>query len=277
MQFKEYFYTLFKSLNPESYSELSERKLSEAFKYFLFIFIASFIVMLLLFIPSLLAFNSFWEQKSVNLNQFELDASINVNNGFYLLKDPSIKIDKSDANFTDARVMITEDSIHYRSLFFFGKTKVLPLPSYDLKDTDTARSLLYLLLPSLIIWGFILFFAYFVFLILFTWVIGFVIVYFLNNKITAKRLLKIVFFASTILVSIQLVLLPFFRLLLLPVIAYWILILIIIFTLKDHVQESRNVFRNKDEKIEVDDSGNIKSKKRKKSYDEENDGYVEWK
>ena len=298
MGLKQLFYTIFKSVNPDSYDELNEQSIPYALKYFFFITFISILVMFILFIPIFFSFPAFFDQKTANFEKLDLNLSFALKEPINLLSDPLIRVGNPDDNITDARLLITEDSIYYKSFFLFGKTKSIPLETnINIKSSETIKSglmnLLLFLLPSFIFWSIIFFCIYFFVVILFTFLLALLIVWAFRMSISALSLFKTSIYASTIMIALQLIIMPFYRIIFIPVFAYWILMLIIILLLKDEKRSSgkSNVFaeesygskhkdvfskHSKEDSVNSDEHGNMQSsvKKHKKSFEEENDGYV---
>jgi hypothetical protein len=292
MELKHLFYTLFKSLNPESHRELHERTFGYAFKYFFFILVVSMILMMLLFIPKFLSWPSDIAQESRNFEKMDVNFTFSLLKSFNIMEDPLVKVEKKGVNFTNEKILMTEEGIYYRQYFFFGASRFLPLnEGFDFKSgiaESSVSTLIWLLLPSIIFWSLIFFAIYFIVIVMITFFVFMIFSWAFRITLGWTRVLKSAIYASTVLILLQLILMPFFRTVLIPIVAYWILLLIVILILKDEMHphgksdffvessHHKDVFK-KHESFDVDESGNLKSGKRKKSFDEENDGYVELK
>lgn len=288
MALKDIFYTMFKSLNPESYDELTSRPISDSIKYFFFITFVSLLIMFVLLIPALYSLPGYWNDKINNFETLDVNFSFQLKQPFYLLEDPAVKVEQSGSNLTDARILLTEDGIFYKSMIFFGNKKVIPLnEAYDLaeKRPDMSRLMLFLL-PSLVFWSMVFFAIYFVIIIMVSILLSGLIAWSLGSRVHPSKIVKIGIYASTILVLVQLLLMPFFRTLFIPIIAYWILLLIILFLFKDgsHNQGSYGVSRGSSKKdifskreSHDDDDSPVVRKKKKVDFEKENEGYEEWK
>ncbi|MGV8151156.1 MAG: hypothetical protein ACP5NV_05500 [Candidatus Woesearchaeota archaeon] len=287
MALKDLFYTIFKSLNPESYDELTSRRSINAVGYFFFIFFLATVLMLVLLIPTFFSVPEYLNSQALNFERVDVDFNFVLKEPFYLLEDPAIRVEQSGGELNDSRVLITEDGIFYKSFILFGAKKSIPLTkSYDLSTQNPELANLFLfLLPSVIFWSAIFFLVYFILIILFTFVVALGFSWIFGSRIKPSRVIKIVFFSSTILILVQLLLIPFFRTIFIPVIVYWLLVIIILFMSKDHVDGGREkgVYGQKsssNKKSVFSDSDEDEVpvvKKRKKSFEKENEGYVEWK
>lgn len=287
MALKELFYTIFKSLNPESYDELTHRPLSDSIKYFFFITFVSLLIMFVLLIPAFYSFPGYWNDKVANFEELDINFSFQLKQPFYLLDDPTIRVEQSGSNLTDARVLLTEDGIFYKSMIFFGNKKVIPLhETYSLADEQPNVSrLTFFILPSLVFWSMVFFTIYFIVIIIISILLSGVIAWLLGSRIHPSKVVRIGLYASTILVLLQLLLIPFLRTMFIPIIVYWLLLLIILFLFKDEHQShgsyvtsgnsKKDIFSKK--KIYEDDDSSPAIKKKKVDFEKENEGFVEWK
>ena len=281
---KEYFYTIFKSLNPESYSELVGKSMGDAIKYFFFITTFSILMMFILFIPGIINFQSSMESKFSNFDSMTVNYSFQLKQPFNLLDDPLIKVADDNYSMSNERVLITDEAIFYKQFLFFGKPVEFPVE----KDFDIAKSViaksnlnkfLVFLLPSLFFWTFIFSFTYFFCVIIFTYMIALVASYALRLEINWASLMKCTIYAATVMISVQLMLMPFVRIFFIPLAAYWILLVLILLLFRNAPKAASSKIASKHSKAEhfdVDENGNVKGKHRK-SYEEENDGFVELK
>jgi hypothetical protein len=290
MALKELFYTIFKSLNPESYDELTSRPLSDSIKYFFFITFVSLLIMFFLLIPAFYSFPGYWNDKISNFDELNVNFSFQLKQPFYLLDDPAIKVEQSGSNLTDARMLITEDGIFYKSLIFFGNKKVIPLSdTYNLAgERPNVSRLIFFMLPSLLFWSMVFFTIYFIAIIIISILLSGIISRALGSRVHPSKVVKIGLYASTILVLLQLLLIPFLRTLFIPIIAYWILLLIIMFLFKDEHQprgpyapskgnSKKDIFSKKEVYSGEDSQDSLPRKKKKVDFEKENEGYVEWK
>jgi hypothetical protein len=213
---------------------------------------------------------------------------------------------------TNELVLITPDSISYKRYFIFGSQREIPLgKGVNVAGSSKAKMLIslgiFFILPSLFFWSIIFSIFYFSTIILITYILVLLITGLFRFSCGRFKLFKSCIFASTIFILLQLVLMPFFRLFLIPLVAYWLLVIIVLFVWRDqHVEhgheysevvsgsKSKDIFGSKggdkssfgksSSKIEardeydVDERGNLKgSSGSKKHHSDDNDGYVELK
>jgi hypothetical protein len=294
MDLKNYFYTIFRSLNPESYVELTDHDVGRAIKYFFFVILISSVIMFLLFIPAMWDTSSLLNEKVKNFDNLDINFSIKLGESFILLDDPLIRVSDSanSINITNEKLLVTEEGVAYRQFFFFGKETLFEWDKdVDLKETlfdSSLNRILLFLAPSLFIWGTLSAMLYYIVIILFTYILSMVIIWILGMRMSWDKTLKAAIYSSTIMIIVQMLVFPFYRLFIIPLILYWLLYVIVIILIKDETKghgpsqvlfdrksnKKNNVF---DDDVDVDNRSNVKKSKSKRSYDEENDGYVELK
>jgi len=252
--------------------------------------------MYLLFIPGIIKFPAFIADKTSNFQRLDFNFSFSLKDSFNLLDDPLIKVEQNFSNMTDARVVIAEDGVYYKQFYFLGRQNTIPLEqSMNAKNSAVLKSnlssLLLFMFPSIIFWSLIIFIIYFLVAILVTYLLASIFSWAFRINIGWLNMLKTSIFSATVLIALQLILMPFYRIIWIPLIAYWLLLLIIILLLKDETRAhgkssvlidgggSKDIFRKgpKQDSYDVDERGNFKGSKKKRSVDEENEGYVELK
>jgi len=278
--------------------------------------------MSILFIPQIYSARTYIDKGVEHFDNLTISSEFTFRDSFNVLSDPVIKFDASKSNNTKEMIVITPDMVYYKKYFVFGQYKAIPISKdVDVVNSDRAQNLIslgfFFILPSLFFWALVFSMVYFTIIILVTYLLVITISNMLRINVSLLRLLKMCIYASTIFIALQLLLMPFFRMLLLPLIAYWILIIIILFLWQDSMFKTRKVYgeerdafgghqsrskgifddhENHDEasskhgsrgfasskdlkdSYDVDEHGNIKgSSKKHKSFDSENDGYVELK
>jgi len=313
MDLKSKFYTIFKTLNPSNYSELSEQPFSVVLKYYFFIVIFGVLVMSLLFIPTLYSMNRYFSEDLAHFQTLNVTTSFDVKESFNLLSDPVIRFEQVPRNLTNELFLITSQDVSYKKYLFFGTVISHPLSSgVDVAGSSAAKNLIVLgiffMIPSLIFWCAVLFLVYFAIIILLMYIVSLVIVALARVNINLFTLLKLCIFASTIMIFVQLFSMPFVRVFWFAILLYFALVLFVLLLFNADAKhnrgnissmdsssrgsKSKNIF-SKDsssdngfsskskvevkESYDVDEHGNMKGQKRKRSFDEENDGYVELK
>jgi len=312
MDLKSKFYTIFRTLNPYNHQELSENKLATVLKYYFFIIIFSVLLMFVLFIPNIYSARSNVASGLEHFDNLTVNSQFNVKESFNILSDPVIRFEQSDDNVSNNLVVITPDSLFYKRYIFFGEQRGVSLnKNVDVANSDRAQKIIsigfFFLLPALLFWAVVFSIVYFAVIIFVTYLLVMTISGVMRIDVSMLRLLKMCIYASTIFILLQLVLMPFIRVFILPLIVYWLLVIIILFLWQDSMFKSRktssddreifssheghkNIFGGsgisrhdgveKRDSYDVDEHGNMKASataKRHRSFDEENDGYVELK
>jgi len=314
MDLKTNFYKVFRALNPYNYQELSQGKLSSAFSYFIFIIVFCVMVMFILLTPVWYNAGTYIDSGIGHFNTLNASLQFEVKEPFNLLSSPLIRLDRPEANMTKESILITPEKISYKHYILAGSEQSIPMVrSVDVTTSERTRGLIGLglmfMLPALFFWAVILSIVYFGLLILLTYIIVMIFTSSLKIAASSLQLLNLCIYGTTISIMLQLFLMPFIKVFWIPLIIYWILVAVILMLWRDvpsnngpkyaHEEEyedsspkSKNIFGRKDESdqyrpkhksekqdsYDVDARGNTKSgPKRKKSFDEENDGYVELK
>ncbi len=240
MDLKSKFYTVFKSLNPYNYQELSEHKFSSVLTYFFFIIFFGVLITSLMFIPFLYSTGSFVSESVSHFENFTVSSNFKLRESFNLMSDPVIRFEAEKKNMTNELVLISPDFVSYKRYLVFGAQKDVPLAhGVDVAGSARAKALItlgvFFLLPSLFFWGTIFSIVYFSIIILLSLLFVLLICGLLRISIDFMRLLKLCMYASTIFILLQLFLLPFFRIFWLPLLAYWLLVLIVLFLWRDDI------------------------------------------
>lgn len=308
MDLKSKFYTIFKALNPYNYQELTEHKFSQVLKYYLFIIIFSLCIMFLLFIPFLFYASTYISSSISHFDTLNVSSKFQLKDSFNILSDPVIRFEADNKNVTNELVLITPESISYKRYFVFGSQREIPLThGVDVADSSRAKMLIslgiFFIFPSLFFWSIVFSIFYFSIIVLITYIFVLLIVGLFRLNVGLFKLLKSCIYASTIFIMLQLILMPFFRLFLIPLVAYWILIVIILFLWRDqHMSErgsehslgansskSKNIFGERSgnnfdqssskvnirDEYDVDENGNLKGSSKKHRRVDDDDSYVE--
>jgi hypothetical protein len=273
--------------------------------------------MFILFIPAIYSTTDYVSRGIGHFDTFTLSSNLILRDSFNLLDSPLIRFENKDANVTNEFMLITPDKVSYKSYLLFGSERNLVLDhTTDLTSDAKAKSWLVLLfffiLPSLLFWSIILSVVYFTIMILITLIVMLMISSVFRINIRIVNLLKLCIYSSTIFILLQLLLMPFYRVLALPLAIYWLLILVTLFVLRDidtlrTSNERRNnnsknyssessktesifgsshkfsnaVSKNsvsKQDSYDIDENGNLKGSSKKSKYrGDEDDGYVELK
>src|SRR4030042_6540317 len=129
----EFFFTIAKVFNPNSYEELSHRTMKDVISYFISILFVSYVAMVLISLPVLMSLES---QLSTDLSKFDelvVDLKISMNQPIYI-KQLKLGIDATgDKELTDENILITKNYIQTKPLMCFFK------PFCWLKNGDVSK------------------------------------------------------------------------------------------------------------------------------------------
>jgi hypothetical protein len=321
MNFKQNFFNIFKSLNPYNYIELSNNRITLVLRYFFFLVMLLVTTLFLISVPYLYNADKYVSGGSSHFDVLTFQANLQVKEPFNIMAEPLMRVDKTGTNSSDAAVLITPEKISYKKFFLFGAERSVPLNNtIDVVNSQDARNLvvkgMYFILPSVFFWSVVFWMIYFLAIIIFTYILVMMASGSLRIDASAVHLFKLTIYTSTILIITQLALLIFYKNMVIPIAAYWIFIMFVIFLWYDNPPGRGGAVRSrstnggeddsdssssktdsifgskkkvsgfsygtsssgkssKPDSFDVDERGNLKSSKKKRSFDEENDGYVE--
>jgi hypothetical protein len=203
------------SLHPKSYAELSSRKIRDGPKYLLSILFAAFIIMSIIFIPKVLSMDDYI---SSELSKFEL-LNINISEEMSSPiempeKNPQIIIDTADSSreMGNEKILIAGSSLYFRP---YGKVREYNLSEFkDItsKKDETSGLLTFfaiLLIPTILITSYVMFFVKYVVTILVGALLLFIGLRLAKKDLSILRLLNIAVYASTPMVLIEVISIPF--------------------------------------------------------------------
>ena len=255
MKIWQYFFTIIRSLSPDSYKQLVTDSVVQAFKYFSFIFIICYVVMGLFFIPTLFGFSGYLDNKFAEFEELKVDISLKTNAPVMLSKQPIVVVDSEKTLQEDEKVLITKDSVFYKTFFKKGIVSFADFKDV-LSNKEQIKSyisiLFWLILPSLAVLFLVYSFVkYMVFVYLLAG-IGFFMTRLIRYKIRYSNLLKISFYSITSMLIIDLAFfkyhVPFF----IPLILNLIVFAIAVFIVGDKIftkSKKRIEPKNKSEEI----------------------------
>ncbi|MBN1502790.1 DUF1189 family protein [Candidatus Woesearchaeota archaeon] len=247
MKIKEFFIVIIKSFNPDSYKELTKKKLGDAFHYLFFILILSMLLSGFIF---LMKFNTITERLDKIYSQFDsFKVSFDVvqKQPVLLINDPKIVLDltKNQANMTDEDYIITKEHLYRKKFdpdimnFKLYSIETISLEQYE--DLVTYKDkvkkfivfILIILVPSAFLFLFtILSFKYLVEILIVTLLgVGYSTIKRYNVK--SVDILKLAIYTSTLMILLELVSKPLFNLGILPLVVYLILFFVGLFMIQD--------------------------------------------
>jgi len=204
-----------KSLNPDSYSQLCEdMSVSSVFGQFFFTFFLIFLMMFALFIPAAIIGSEEFHARLAGFDQFTLGGNFSSPNPVTLVDNPLIVADlDGNATFDGEKLLLTKEGITWKTFYWFGESS---LPWSELNDfkalpPNGVTALFVFFAPAFAFWGGLLLLAKYLFLIAFVSILGFFLPRFFKFVVSFSQTLKIALFSSAIMMSVEMLLFPFYR------------------------------------------------------------------
>ncbi|HLD05009.1 MAG TPA: DUF1189 family protein [Candidatus Nanoarchaeia archaeon] len=242
MDWKEYFVWFFKSFNPRSYKFLADRFMRDSVKYWFWMFVLSFIVMLVLLVPILFTLSGDLQEKANQIDDFYLDGHVSLSKPLVLVEDPLVVMDFNRTYPTNEKVLITKESLFFNKYYWFGGEQVVFKDVKNLRSPEAVALMAFLavlIVPSLLM---LAFFAYLVkssLVVLLVASLGWGISHGLKYKVSFTKSLRVAIFAGTVLVFLELVLFPFWRSFWLPFVLFLIYYILGVVQVGEEKFESR--------------------------------------
>ncbi len=224
MKFIERLGMLFKTLNPDAYDKLCrEFSLLGAWKQFFFNYSILFALMLLLFVPAVLLGAAGLQAKLAGFDAFTLGGNFSASEPVVLLRTPDIVVDLTgDAAMTNEEVLFTKEGVSWKPWLLFGETSRTWDEISDLTGASRGALFLFLLFlaPSLAFWAGTLFLVGYLLIAIVASIFAFTLPRVWRHKVPYATALKLCLFAATVMMAVELLLLPFYRNWWLPVLLY---------------------------------------------------------
>lgn len=224
MEWRDYFSLFLKSFNPRSYRFLADRFSSDVLRYWLFLFVFSFVVMLILFIPLLATLSSDLQEKANQIDDFSLDGHVTLTKPLVIVKDPLILMDFNRTYPTNEKVLITKDALFFKKYYWFGDEQVVFSDIKNLRNPEAVSLMAFaalLIIPSLLFLVFLVFLVKDSLIVLVVAALGFAVANLLKYRVSFSKSVRIAVFTGTLLVFLEFVLFPFWR-------SFWIPFLIFV-------------------------------------------------
>ena len=212
---KEFFATAGKAFYPNAYGTLSKRSLRQAFSYLISFVFVCFAVMAILSIPKLAVFPGYIEDQLLKFNEFGITLNVNMKEPVVITNSsPQIIIDTTGkyADLTEGNILLTHDYLFYKK---FGRVKQLNLSDYEnlVGKEEQVQKILFnmfiLLLPSIAIFAYVVYFLKYAAVILITASFALLITRALKYGIELKRLIVIAAYSSSVMAALEIITIPF--------------------------------------------------------------------
>lgn len=203
------------TLNPKTYSDLSEVKVKKSFNYLLGLLFASFILMSILSLPTIINLPESIKGELNKFEKFNISIDIEMSEPVMLTpEDPQIIIDTT-TNRTELgkeKLLITDEIISYRP---YGKTKTSDISEFeDLtnKKEETSKFLTFiaiLLIPSILITAYLMFLIKYLITILVFTLLIFIGVRIGKRNLPILKSLNTAIYAATPMILLEFIMIPF--------------------------------------------------------------------
>lgn len=221
---------LLQTLNPDAYSKLcAQMRLRDAFKQFFFNFIAIFILMLLLLIPGVLIGAPQLEQRIHTFQDSWIDGNFSATEPITLISDPKIIVDLSqNATLGNEKLLITTAGLEWKRYYFFGKTTKEWTNLRNVRDIPSGFyiAIILFLAPSIAFWFGILFIIKYLCMALLFGTLGFFIPKLWRHVLSFDNAIKVALYSTTVMMLIEMILFPFYRISWLPIALFFIFLII---------------------------------------------------
>ena len=210
MNLKEFFRTVWLSLNPWRYDEVHDRTGKSLSAYFFGFMLLMFVIALLLFIPAIASFvNGFFGHFEV----FDVDTNTSMKSALLIPEDkPVLTIDTriSEGELTEGRMLITDDYV-YKKMLFSSDIHRSRVGEYGnlLENQGFLTLLLIMLLPSLLFVFYILYAVKVLLIILLANILAFVVARISRFEISFGAGFKCGLLAATPMIIIEMLTVPF--------------------------------------------------------------------
>ncbi len=207
-----FFLTYLKSLNPVSYIDLSQRMHRNMLHYFFSLIFVAVVAFLILSLPKLIFLNSYVDKQFDKFEELEINIDSEMSSPIVITdSDPLIAIDTA-GNLTDIRnlpvkLLITEKKLQFKSSFatvheidISGYSNIL---QHKAEFKKLITYMIIIALPTILVMLFILFSLKYLIIILITVPIAFAISRALRSEIRFRSIIRIAFYSSTSVVTID--------------------------------------------------------------------------
>jgi len=251
MNIKEFLFTIFKSLNPGSFKQLTEQGFRKAFLYFIFLILFALVISSILFIPKIINIQDTIDEKFSKFDYFNISIKQEMNAPLTITEKPLIVVDTTqERNRTNEFLLITENYIYRKTLFGEEKKEIESFSNILYNKEKIKNIILYasiFILPSLFVLAYLFYFTKFMLIILASWGLAILILKLTKHNFKILKILKIGFYSSTIMVLLEIVPLSIIRLRLIPLIIY-----LIIFSVAVWMNSEKDFLAKKHSKGKID-------------------------
>jgi hypothetical protein len=222
-KFSDFLWTILKSLNPDSLKDLSERITKDSLKYIFSLIAISLLLMVIVAIPKLIFLPAYINNQFGKFNNLSINMTTDMKEPVTIVQsNPQLIIDTT-GNITKlgkANLLITKHMVMYRSLF---KVKAFNISGFEniLENKKGAADLIIflavLVFPMLLVMLYIVYSLKYLIIIIITVLLSFVVLKLIKHKIKFVHLFNLIIYASTSMILLELLTLPYLYNYLLPI------------------------------------------------------------
>ena len=215
------------SLNPRKYGALSALGFRHGIRYIAVILLLLFIAMSIISLPKVSRFPGEIRAELDKFEQFDIDVQQSMTGpALFLGKDPQVVIDTTGqvSEMTSEKLLITNEFLSYRP---YGRVRQINVTELKMltNNKDQISNLLtwvlILIIPSVLLASYVLFFIKYIVLILIMTLIVFTVNRMMKKDKGLRKSFMVSLYASTIMMLIEILFLPFDSSILLPFLQIW--------------------------------------------------------
>ena len=211
----EFFSSFRKSMIPHKYRFLITKNKADALSYFMTLMSLSIILMMFISIPFLFILHDRLVTQFHSFKKLKFSYDVQVSDPIVIgIRTPQIIIDTTGkyTKLEQGSLLITDKIIDYKILGLTNRIYLSDFNDLTKKQTSVVSSVLFLLvllLPSLLIWLFVAQFIKYILIVLAVALIGKAFAQMMKYEINFAQSLIVAVYASTLMVLLDTILLPF--------------------------------------------------------------------
>jgi hypothetical protein len=222
-KFRDFLWTILKSLNPDALKDLSERITKDSLKYLWTLIVLCLVLMVVVAIPKFIFLPSYINSQFNKFNNLSIKVTTDMKEPVTIAQsNPQLIIDTTGniTNLGKANLLITKDVVMYRSMFKAKAFNISSIENILENKQGTTKLIMFfalLLFPMLLVLLYVLYSLKYLIIIILTTLLSFVVLKIIKHKITFVRLFNLTIYASTVMILLELLTLPYLYNYLLPI------------------------------------------------------------
>jgi hypothetical protein len=205
--------TILKTLSPRHYSELGERGIPRSIAYFISVLFVVFILAGVIAIPKIIYLKSELDKGMLDLQKFTISGEFKTAKPILIPHEgPLLSFDTTGNRTLQTELLLITDKTMFYSIL--GKTGKIEFKSEDYSQNrkDMAKLLISAALfiaPSLFFFYYLAYMVKYVLIIIPLAIISFLVSKLFKNRIRLDQAISLAFYTSTIMIFIEILLIPF--------------------------------------------------------------------